>query len=35
MDAKFNGEFMLTIEHALLKALKEAGLEKAKVSLDD
>jgi Xaa-Pro aminopeptidase len=35
MDAKFNGEFMPTPEHALLKALKEAGLEKGKVAVDD
>ena len=35
MDRQFQGEFMPTPQHALLKALKEAGLEKAKVAVDD
>ena len=35
IDDKFKGEFMPTPEHALVKALKEAGLEKGKVAVDD
>lgn len=35
MDEKFKGEFMPTPEHALVKALKELGLEKGKVAVDD
>lgn len=35
MDEKFKGEFMPTPQHALVKALKEAGLEKSRVAVDD
>ena len=35
MDQQFKGEFMPTPQHALVKALKEAGLDKAKVAVDD
>ncbi len=35
MDEKFKGEFSPTPEHALVKALKEAGLDKSKVAVDD
>lgn len=34
-EAQFKDEFMPTPEHALVKALKEAGLDKAKVAIDD
>lgn len=35
LDKQYEGKFMPTPEHALLKAVKEAGLEKAKVAVDD
>ena len=35
MDRRLSGEFMPTPQHALVKALKEAGLDKAKVAVDD
>jgi Xaa-Pro aminopeptidase len=35
MDEKYKNEFMPTPEHALVKALKEAGLENARVAIDD
>ncbi|MFT2092753.1 M24 family metallopeptidase [Paraglaciecola sp. 2405UD69-4] len=34
-EQQFKNEFMPTPEHALVKALKEAGLEKGKVAIDD
>lgn len=35
LERKFDGKFMPTPQHALVKALKEAGLEKAKVAVDE
>lgn len=35
IDERFKGQFMPTPQHALVKALKEAGLEKARVAVDD
>ena len=35
IEARFKGRFAPTPEHALVKALKEAGLEKGKLAVDD
>lgn len=35
IERKYAGQFMPTPQHALVQALKEAGLEKAKVAVDD
>lgn len=35
IEHQFKGQFMPTPQHALVKALKEAGLDKAKVAVDD
>ena len=35
MDRRFTGEYMPTPQHALVKALKEAGLESGQVAVDD
>jgi Xaa-Pro aminopeptidase len=35
IDKKYQNEFMPTPQHALVKAIKESGLAKAKVAIDD